>query len=130
MRYQLDTHIVVRALTAPKKLTADQSRVIQEAARKHETLGISAITLMELATLYRHHDPSSIPFPWIMEQIQAGPQFEIVPFTPAMALDVPMLTVLRDPSDMAIVATARIHGLRLLTSDQRIIESRLVPIIH
>ena len=30
---------------------------------------------------------------------------------------------------VTIVATARIHGLKLITSDQRIIESRLVPVI-
>ncbi len=37
---------------------------------------------------------------------------------------------LRDPADRAIVATARIHNLKLLTSDQRIIDSRLVPFIE
>jgi PIN domain nuclease of toxin-antitoxin system len=36
---------------------------------------------------------------------------------------------LRDPGDRVIVATARVHRLRLLTSDQRIIESALVPVI-
>jgi PIN domain nuclease of toxin-antitoxin system len=36
---------------------------------------------------------------------------------------------LRDPADRAIVATARVHKLRLVTSDERIIESELVPVI-
>jgi PIN domain nuclease of toxin-antitoxin system len=36
---------------------------------------------------------------------------------------------LRDPADQAIVATARVHRLKLVTSDQRIIESKLVPVI-
>jgi len=36
---------------------------------------------------------------------------------------------LRDPADRAIVATARVHRLTLVTSDQRIIESRLVPVV-
>lgn len=39
-------------------------------------------------------------------------------------------TVSRDPADRAIVATARVHRLRLVTSDQRIIESKLVPVIE
>ena len=34
---------------------------------------------------------------------------------------------LRDPGDRVIVATARVHHLRLLTADERIIESNLVP---
>jgi PIN domain nuclease of toxin-antitoxin system len=37
---------------------------------------------------------------------------------------------LRDPVDRTIVATARVHGLRLVTSDQRIIASKLVPVIE
>ncbi|HTS30516.1 MAG TPA: PIN domain-containing protein [Bryobacteraceae bacterium] len=37
---------------------------------------------------------------------------------------------LRDPGDCVIVATARSHGLKLLTSDQRIIDSDLVPVIE
>jgi PIN domain nuclease of toxin-antitoxin system len=35
----------------------------------------------------------------------------------------------RDPADRAIVATARVHRLLLVTSDQRIIESKLVPVV-
>ena len=34
-----------------------------------------------------------------------------------------------DPGDRVIVATARVHNLRLLTSDERIIDSRLVPVV-
>ena len=37
---------------------------------------------------------------------------------------------LRDPADRAIVATARVHRLKLITSDQRIIESGLVSVIN
>jgi PIN domain nuclease of toxin-antitoxin system len=36
---------------------------------------------------------------------------------------------LRDPAVRAIISTARVHRLRLLTSDQRIIESNLVPVV-
>jgi PIN domain nuclease of toxin-antitoxin system len=37
---------------------------------------------------------------------------------------------LRDANDRAIVATARVHGLRLVTADQRIIASKLVHTIE
>jgi PIN domain nuclease of toxin-antitoxin system len=47
-----------------------------------------------------------------------------------VALDVAALRVLRDPADRAIAATARVHRLRLVTSDQRIIESKLVPVVE
>jgi len=37
---------------------------------------------------------------------------------------------LRDAEHRVIVATARVHGLRLVTSGQRIIESGLVPVLE
>jgi PIN domain nuclease of toxin-antitoxin system len=56
--------------------------------------------------------------------------FQILPITYAIASEVAALGgALRDPADRAIVATARVHRLRLLTSDQRIIESKLASVI-
>jgi PIN domain nuclease of toxin-antitoxin system len=37
---------------------------------------------------------------------------------------------LRDPADRAIVATAQVHRLRLVTSDRRIVESKLMPVVE
>jgi PIN domain nuclease of toxin-antitoxin system len=37
---------------------------------------------------------------------------------------------LRDPADRAIVAIARVRRFRLVTSDQRIIASKLVPVVE
>jgi len=34
------------------------------------------------------------------------------------------------PTHRVIVATARVHGLRLVTSDRRIIASKLVPVVE
>jgi PIN domain nuclease of toxin-antitoxin system len=58
------------------------------------------------------------------------PTFRILPLTYEVALDVASLSVLRDPADRAIAGTARVHRLRLVTSDQRIIESKLVPVVE
>ena len=59
------------------------------------------------------------------------PRFEIIPLTTDVAREVAALgDSLRDPADRAIVATARIHRMRLLTADQRIIQSDLVPVIE
>jgi PIN domain nuclease of toxin-antitoxin system len=44
-------------------------------------------------------------------------------------LDAGALMMLRDSADRTIVATARVHRLRLLTSDRRIIDSKLVSVI-
>ena len=61
--------------------------------------------------------------------MQANPIFEILPLTYEVAAEAALLGNLRDPADRAIVATARVHRLRLVTSDQRIIESKLVPVV-
>jgi PIN domain nuclease of toxin-antitoxin system len=66
----------------------------------------------------------------IFEQLEVGPLFRVVPITIPIAIDAGALSILRDPADRTIVATARVHQLRLLTSDQRIIDSKLVSVIE
>jgi PIN domain nuclease of toxin-antitoxin system len=56
--------------------------------------------------------------------------FQIIPIDIDIAFEVAALgDALRDPADRTTVATARVHRLTLVTSDQRIIESKLVPVI-
>ena len=65
------------------------------------------------------------------EDLEANPAFRILPLTGAIASEVASLDGgLRDPADRVIVATARVHRLRLVTSDQQIIESKLVTVIE
>jgi PIN domain nuclease of toxin-antitoxin system len=51
-RLLLDSHVVVRWLTAPKKLSREQVRVLREAVRRREPVAVSAITLLEIAVLF------------------------------------------------------------------------------
>ncbi len=69
------------------------------------------------------------PLPDFLASIEADPLFQIMPLTIEIASEIPYLSALRDPSDMAIAATARVHQLVLVTSDERIIESQLVKTI-
>jgi PIN domain nuclease of toxin-antitoxin system len=63
-------------------------------------------------------------------EAMSNPAFQILPFTVAIATEVAALgKYLRDPADRAIVSIARVRKLRLVTSDQRIIGSNLVPVI-
>jgi PIN domain nuclease of toxin-antitoxin system len=62
--------------------------------------------------------------------LESSPALKILPLTIEIAREAPPLSpVLRDPADCLIVATARVHGLRLLTSDQRIVNSKLAQIV-
>jgi PIN domain nuclease of toxin-antitoxin system len=67
----------------------------------------------------------------LFHEFDTNPAIRIIPFTTDVAREMgAMGDSLRDPGDRAIVATARVHRLRLLTADQRIIDSDLVPVIE
>ena len=131
VRLLLDTHILVHLRSAPKRLSRDQTRVLREVDRRQEAVAISAITLLEIATLFRQGSGrSNISVEDLLHEIGLNPALHILPLTVDIAAEVAVMgPSLKDPADRAIVATARIHGLRLITSDQRIIDSRLVPVI-
>jgi PIN domain nuclease of toxin-antitoxin system len=130
-RLLLDTHIAVRWLVTPRKLTREQLRALREAVRRRERVAVSAISLLELAVLFGEGGArSDVAVRELLEDLDANPAFEILPLTAVVAAEVAALGGgLRDPADRAIVATARVFKLRLVTSDQRIIDSGLVPVV-
>jgi PIN domain nuclease of toxin-antitoxin system len=125
----LDTHVLVRALIEPKRLTKEQRRVLDSAILRGEPVALSAVSLMELAYL-TGQGHLQITLENFFEELQSSPIYRLLPLDYEVAAEIPwLLGTLRDPVDTAIVATARVHRLRLLTSDQRIIDSKLVPVI-
>lgn len=129
-RYLLDTHILVRWLSTPNKLTREQTRVMDEGVRRREPFAISAITLLEVAVLSGRRTRDEIPFAELLDRFGSHPAIQTMPLTLEIAVEVAAIGAgLRDPADRAIVATARVHRLKLITSDQRIIASGLVPVI-
>jgi PIN domain nuclease of toxin-antitoxin system len=130
-RFLLDTHIVIRWLSDPKKLSREQSRTLDEAVRNGERLGVSAISFLEMALLAEGRQRIITGLHELTHQLETNPAFRIIPLSAEIAHEVTALgSSLRDPADRVIVATARIHRLRLLTSDQRIVESDLVPVVE
>lgn len=128
-RLLLDTHIVVRWLTNPKKLSREQARVLEAAVRGAEPVALSAMSLLEIAVLGSAGKLGiKVPLDELFEDLEA-PLFQIQPITREVAAEVALLGSLRDPADRAIVAMARVERLRLVTSDLRIIESKLVPVV-
>ncbi len=130
-RLLLDTHILVWWLTKSRRLSRTQLGALERAVRFTEPLVFSAITLVEIALLL---DRGKLEFRGgleaCFESIQGIPLLRLYPLTYEIAADMANLSVLKEPSDQIIVATARVHRLRLVTSDQRIIESNLVPVIE
>jgi len=130
--YLLDTQILVRWREDWRKLSRPQARVIADAERRGLQLAISAITLCELASiagrgLIQVQDSVEA---WLLD-IENNPLILVLPITVGIAAETLMLggSFPRDPADRIIAATARRHGLKLLTADERIRESGAVSII-
>jgi PIN domain nuclease of toxin-antitoxin system len=130
-RVLLDTHILVHWLADPKRLSRDQVRILDEIVRRRETAAISAITLLEVALLSSGGRlRMKLTADEVFNELEGNPLFRVLPLTVDVAKEVSSLSALRDPADRVIVATARLHGLRLLTADQRIIESNVVSVVE
>jgi len=126
----LDTHILVRWLFDAKKLSRQQSRTLESVIKRGEPLALSAISLLEIALLASGEKPElAVSLDELFQDLNSNPVFRVLPLTHEVAREVAWLAMLRDPADRTIVATARIHRLRLVTSDLRIIESKLVQVV-
>jgi PIN domain nuclease of toxin-antitoxin system len=127
----LDTHVLIRWLTDDRKLSRTQRHVLEAAVNRGEPVALSAITLLEIAILASGQTPLlKVPLEEFFQELNSNPVFRVLPLTYEVALEVASLAALRDPADRAIAATARVHRLRLVTSDLRIVESGLVPVIE
>ena len=130
-RLLLDTHILVRWLIDVKRLSREQARALEKAVQRSEPIALSTMTLLEIAMLVSERKLIlKMSLDEFFGILQSNPIFRILPITYEIALDVHSLVALKDSADRAITATARIHRLQLVTSDQRIVESKLVPVIE
>jgi PIN domain nuclease of toxin-antitoxin system len=127
----LDTHILLWWLEAQGKLSKGQEDIIEQAGAEHPLL-ISNITLWEIATLNKlGRIRLRLPLRDWLERAAAPPLVERVAISPAVAAEVAALPpgFHRDPADRIIIATARVRGATLLTCDQRIVASGIVPTV-
>jgi PIN domain nuclease of toxin-antitoxin system len=132
MRFLLDTHVLVAWALGLPKLNRAQSRAAAS-AKSDVPLAVADISLWEVATLVeRGKLRLDLPLREWLEQVTAPPLVRRLDLSPAVAAELAALagTYDWDPADRIIVATARIYGLRLVTSDQRISESKLVPVVN
>jgi PIN domain nuclease of toxin-antitoxin system len=126
-----DTHIVIWWLVESKRLSREQLRVVREVVSRGEPIAVSAATLVEIAVLSGFSKAQRAIKPReVLEELDTSSDFQILPITVEVATEIAAVgDSLRDPFVRTIVCTARVHRLRLLTADERIIESRLVPVI-
>ena len=117
----LDTHVWIWAsLNDRTSLSPRAVRVIKEAKRKW----VSAISCWELAKLVeRKRIGFSIPvLNWITRSFNEM-DISIADLSPEIAVESTQLKGFhKDPADQIIVATSRVLGVPLLTSDRRILD--------
>ncbi len=127
----LDTHVLLRWLIEPRRLSRRQKRILDGAGAEHPAL-LSDISLWEVGLLVA--DGSVVlgtPLREWLSWATARPAIQRCEISPEIAADAAYLpsTIPNDPADRIIVATTRMHGGTLLTSDRRIIEAGAVPTI-
>lgn len=124
----LDTHAWVWAsLDDRMSLSPRAIKAIKESKRKW----ISAISCWELAKLAeRKRIGFSIPvLNWIRRSINEQ-EISVADLSPEIAVESTQLRGFhKDPADQIIVATSRVLGMPLLTSDRRILDFRDVETI-
>ena len=130
-RYLVDTHIVVRWISDTKKVSKDQMRLLESCVLRNEPVGVSAISLLEIALLTGKKGRLREKRAGLLRLVETNPVFTILPLSLEIAAEMAAIDWnFSDPGDLTIVATARVHRLQLVTSDQRIIDSKLVPTIE
>ena len=118
----LDTHIWVWWVHDDERLTNKQIEAIE--ANENNTLGISAISCWEIAKLVEYKRlnlPSSLN-KWFQQALNY-PGIRLLELTSEIAVESTRLPgkFHRDPADQIIVATSRICGCPLLTSDKKLL---------
>jgi PIN domain nuclease of toxin-antitoxin system len=118
MRYLLDTDVLIRALDEPERLPPGVLAVLR--TPEAGPFGVSAITPWEIATqASRGRLHLSRPVSeWLAAALVPEP-VTLLALEPAIAVESAHLPGVppSDPADRRIVATARHHGLTLLTAD-------------
>ncbi len=129
MKPLLDTHILLWWFEKESKLSKEQRRVLEKASPQ-SPIFVSDITLWEVATLVDlGRIRLTLPLRQWLDQATASPIVERVSISPAITAETTLLPhhFHRDPADRILVATARILGATLLTTDERIVKADIVP---
>jgi PIN domain nuclease of toxin-antitoxin system len=128
MNLLLDTHIWIWSVLEPQKLSA---RVTKQLTSPENQLWLSAISVWEALSLHRKRrlELDEEAESWVRRTLDLL-QLNEAPLTIDVAVEVSKLKLTHgDPADRFLVATAKVFGLTLVTSDERIIDSADVPVL-
>jgi Uncharacterized protein conserved in bacteria len=126
----LDTHILIWWQFDSARLSKAQSHRLLAFEKSGEKPFLSAISLREIASLLSS-GRVEIPIPADVWLDEVESDLIVLPITARIAAESVRLgeRFRRDPADQIIAATARCHGLGLMTSDDRNRRWGGVPIV-
>jgi PIN domain nuclease of toxin-antitoxin system len=126
----LDTHVVLWLAFDQARISKKAATAIEQARKSGEGLAVSDITLLEIATLERKHRITlRSTLETFLTEVEA--RFVILPITGRIcvrAIGLPPAYP-TDPADRVIGATALIEAVPLVTADDAIRRSKLLPTI-
>ena len=120
MRFILDTNAWIRFFHRPDEL----SRTSRRKLGGERQVALATISLLEVAQLEsRGRLRFSVSLERWMQESLPSQRVRLLSITPEIALEAYRLApdFHGDPADRLIVASARVHGLTLVTSDQKIL---------
>jgi PIN domain nuclease of toxin-antitoxin system len=128
--YVTDTHSLVYYVTGLNaRLSRRALRAFQQAERGDAYIYIPAVVLWEISRLEKE---GAIRLNESYEEwstaLLAHPCFECVPLDEEIIAEARQLGFNRDVFDAAVVATARVKGVPLITRDQEITDAKIVEI--
>lgn len=128
MTHLLDTHAWIQRACG-ERLPPLVDRTLTAHA---DTLALADISLWEAAKLIElRRLQLAVPLAEFF-RLALTPELTVLPITPAIAARVTTLQAAgfhQDPADQLIVATALVHGLRLVSDDTRIRRWAAVPML-
>lgn len=126
----LDTHVVLWLTSEPEKLSHDARAAIENERKAGEGLAVCDVTLLELtSSVAKGRIRLGISLESFLEDLEK--RFVILSITGSACARIQQLPISypKDPADRIIAATALTKGLRLVTADREIRQSKAVPTI-
>ncbi len=120
MNLLLDTHIWIWSLVDPDRLGR---RVRRELMSSSNQVWLSPISVWETMLLIERKRVTigGAPEDWVQERLRATPARE-APLTHEVAIRSRSMPLAHaDPADRFLAATAAVHGLTLVTADERLV---------
>lgn len=132
MTLLLDTHVLLWWLDGGARLSPAQARALNQADDSQQRVGVASVTLWEIARLAeRRRIQLAEPVDVLLTDIEQHADLTMLSLTARIASESTQLgeRAPSDPADQLIIATARVHGLQLVTADDRIRRSGTVAVV-